>query len=85
MGDPIDELPPSLRQSIISGTAGQTQVAFAVAVGMRLQPDLDAMGMTFATEPDLLVNEPHKMLYPVQNRLNFELNSWSPGLIFPTD
>ena len=46
-------------------------VAFAVAVGMRLQPDLDAMGMTFATEPDLLVNEPHKMLNPVQNCFYF--------------
>jgi len=35
-----------------------------------------------AQEPDLLVNEPRKTLYPVQNGFNFELNSWSPGRWF---
>lgn len=47
---------------------------------MRLQGDFNAQGFaSVAAEPDLLVNESRKSLYPVENGFNFELNSWSPG------
>ena len=32
-----------------------------------------------AAEPDVLVNKAGKMLNRVQNGLNLQLNSWSPG------
>ena len=55
---------------------------------MRLQGDVDALGLASLTlEPDLLVNEPSKVLYPVQDGLNLQLYSWSPGRLvtwFPT-
>jgi len=47
---------------------------------MRLQGEVDAVGLAFLTlEPDLLVNEPSKVLYPVQDGLNLQLYGWSPG------
>src|SRR5664279_2011962 len=47
---------------------------------MGLHRDFDPVSMPAPlAEPNLLVNKPYKMLNPVQNRFNFELNGWSPG------
>jgi hypothetical protein len=46
---------------------------------VRLQMDVDLQGATLVPEPDLPVNEASEMLNPVQDGLNLQLNSWSPG------
>ncbi len=49
---------------------------------MRLQADFDRPRLALMTlQPNLLINKPGKVLHPVQNRLNLELNSWSPRSI----
>ena len=53
--------------------------ALAPALGVGLEGDLNVLMLTVAAEPDLLVNKACKTLNPVQNGLNFELDSWSFG------
>src|ERR1700739_4929474 len=49
---------------------------------MRLQANFDRARLALMTlQPNLLINKPAKVLHPVQNRLNLELNSWSPRWI----
>ena len=55
----------------------QSHTAVAGSVG--LQIDVDAQGGSLSTEVNLPVNETSEVLNPVQDGLNLELNSWSPG------
>jgi len=49
---------------------------------MRLQADFDRPRLPPVTlQPNFLVHKSGKVLYSVQNRLNLELNSWSPRSI----
>ena len=49
---------------------------------MRLQANFDRTRLALMTlQPNLLIHKPGKVLHPVQNRLNLELNSWSPRSI----
>ena len=49
---------------------------------MRRQADFDGLDLASSPiQPHLPVNEPNKMLHPIQNGLNLELNSWSPRSI----
>jgi hypothetical protein len=51
---------------------------------VRLDGDFEATGLAIpmAVEPDVTVNESGKTLNRVQNGLNLQLNSWSPGRVF---
>ena len=44
--------------------------------------DLARLAIPVAAEPDVLVNKARKMLNGVQEGLNLQLNSWSPGRMF---
>ena len=49
---------------------------------MRRQADFDGLDLASSpNQPYLPVNEPNKMLHPIQDGLNLELNSWSPRSI----
>jgi hypothetical protein len=73
--------PRSLCQPIIAGRRSQTPGAFGRNAFVRRQRDLDLArrAIPVAAKPDVLVNKTRKMLNGVQNRLNLQLNSWSPG------
>ncbi len=49
---------------------------------MGLQVDVDAQPDTSSAEPDLPVDKASETLNPVEDRLNVQLNSWSPGFGF---
>jgi hypothetical protein len=44
--------------------------------------DLDPLFLALPIEPGVLANKTRKTLDPVQDGLNFDLNSWSPGRVF---
>jgi hypothetical protein len=46
---------------------------------VRLQPDFNpALGTFLVAEPNILIDKSHTVLNAIQNRLNLELDSWSP-------
>jgi len=73
------EMPEPFRQSIVARSGEQALSTLAVHGGVRLAVDVDAQAGVLAQEANLPVNETGKMLNPVQNGLNGQLNSWSPG------
>jgi len=79
------EEPGPCGQAIIPRRAFQADGALAVDGGMGFQMDVNLQGATVLPEPDLPVNETDKVLNPIQNGLNLELNSWSPGWLFFTN
>src|SRR6266478_1698133 len=74
--------PAPLRQSVIAGGRPLTLRAPPAPAAMRLQAYFDRTRLALMTlQPNLLIHKPGKVLHPVQNRLNLELNSWSPRSI----
>src|SRR6266566_9683086 len=74
--------PAPLRQLVIAGGRLLTLRAPPAHAAMRLQANFDRPRLALMTlQPNLLINKPGKVLHPVQNRLNLELNSWSPRSI----
>src|SRR5690606_26325536 len=74
------EQPRTFRQPVISRQSPLALGAPPPPPPVRLNPNLDAACPAAArAEPDGLVNKTGKALNPVQNGLNFELDSWSPG------
>jgi hypothetical protein len=74
--------PIPLRQPIIARGRLPTLRAPTAHAAMRLQADFDRPRLPPVTlQPNFLVHKSGKVLYSVQNRLNLELNSWSPRSI----
>src|SRR5438477_7297881 len=76
------EQPPALRQAVIARDRFETFRGAAAAAAVRLKVHVDSQAsLGRISKADLLVNKAREMLNPVQNRLNFQLHSWSFGLL----
>jgi len=76
------EQPSALRQSVIARGSFETFRAAAAAAAVRLKVHVDPQASPGrVSKADLLVDKAREMLNPVQNRLNFQLHSWSFGLV----
>jgi hypothetical protein len=73
------EVPEPLRQSVVTGHGLLALRTPTVHGGVRLHLDVDAQSPPASPEANLLVNKTGKRLNPVQDRLNLQLNGWSPG------
>ena len=73
--------PGALLQPVVARSGLEAAGTFGGDGWVRLDGDFDATGLAIpmAVEADVVENEPGKMLNRVQNGLNVQLNSWSPG------
>jgi len=76
------EPPGSFGQLVIAGGRLLTIGALGGHGGMRFYVDLDAERVASTAQPNRPIHEARKVLNPVQEGLNLELNSWSPGWLF---
>ena len=76
--------PAPFRQAVITRRWLSTLPTAPSDPAMCLHSDLDRLRPPLAAnQTHLPVDEAHKMLHAIQNRLNLQLNSWSPlGLCF---
>jgi hypothetical protein len=68
-----------LGQSVIARRRFVALGTLTVPGGVRFQVNIEAQRGTVSAEADRLVNKTGEMLHPVQDGLNLQLNSWSPG------
>jgi len=73
------ERPRAFGQPVVARGRLLALRAFAVHARVRLQVDVDPQAGALLLEADLSVDEAGEMLNPVQDGLNVQLNSWSPG------
>jgi hypothetical protein len=71
-----DEKPAPLWLLVIARRRFQTGGAFTANPAVRHDLHLHAQGTARASDTDALENESHKVLNPVQKRLNFQLGGW---------
>jgi len=76
------EAPRAFRQPVVARSRLLALGTPALAGSVRLQVDVDAQRGTSSAKLDLTVNKAGETLNPVQNGLNMQLNSRSPGLGF---
>ena len=73
------EKPGTLRQAVVPWRAPQAARAPAAPAVMGLQSHFDAVRpASLGAKLNVAINETGEMLNPVQNGLNFELDSWAP-------
>ncbi len=74
--------PGTFGQPIVARGGALALSTLAVHGRVRLQMDVNVQGRTVVPEPDRPVDEARERLNPVQDGLNVQLNSWSPGREF---
>jgi hypothetical protein len=77
------EKPGTLRQTVIPRSLPPADRTLAALRPVVLDRDLNAGLLAAGAKFDRIVNKTGETLNPVQNGLNFELNSWSPGRRLP--
>jgi hypothetical protein len=77
------EQPASLGQLVIARTRLQAPGALAPDPRVRRKLHRDPQRTARAQQPDALVNESHKMLNSIQDRLNLQLSGW-PFVLYHT-
>jgi len=76
------EAPGAFGQPVVARSRLLAQGTPTLDRSVGLQIDVDAQRGTSSAEPDLPIDKAGETLNPVEDGLNVQLNSWSPGLGF---